>query len=187
MPTYSLLILPDLQYQEEAEKGGRGNVLVPGQSIACETSPPWLVSAQIDNGTVKASAASAFAAEVLLGALPAPAPRCRHRPPSCPPGGAKLGAVPGPPISGTSWGCPGSATGAQLPAPRQGKLPAGVPRCAEHAVPRTQPLLSRRHIQKELSPVGERAQRSDSLFRVLAQSRPENDVPSINSHMSHLL
>lgn len=129
------LILPDLQYQEEAEKGGRGNVLVPGQSIACETSPPWLVSAQIDNGTVKASAASAFAAEVLLGALPAPAPRYGHRPPSCPPAGSKQGLPQGHPSLGP-------AGAAQGPPRRYGSRRPGVPQRAEHAVPRTQSLPS---------------------------------------------
>lgn len=59
--------------------------------------PPWLVSAQINNGVVKVSTASAFTAKVLLGAclpqpLPTPLPTwgTRHRLPQ------------GPPFSGTT-------------------------------------------------------------------------------------
>lgn len=54
---------------------------VEGRSVACGTSPPQLVSAQINNRVVKVSADSAFAVEVLVGALPAPE---HHHSQSCP-------------------------------------------------------------------------------------------------------
>lgn len=85
------LIFPIPRYQKEAGKGERGNGLVLGQSIACETSSLRTVSAQIDNGVVKESAASAFTAEVLLGTLSAPAPHHSRSLPSCPPEGRSVG------------------------------------------------------------------------------------------------
>lgn len=124
------LIFPVPRYQKEAEKGGRGISLVPGQSLACETSSPQSVSAQIDNRRVKASAASAFAADGgWVPCLPHHPTAATARP--CAHLGGKHGLPQGPPVSGMSWGCPGSTMGARLLAPRHGKPPAHSRCCLE--------------------------------------------------------
>lgn len=135
------LTFPIPQYQKEAEKGGRGISLVSGQSVVCETSPLWSVSVQIDNGRFRASAAGTFTADggwvPCLPQHPTAATAC----PCAHPGGEAW--VPqGSPGSETSWGCPGSATGAQLLAPRHGKPPTSMPQHTEHAILHTQSLLS---------------------------------------------
>lgn len=147
---------------------------------------PWLLSAQINNGVVTVSAASGFTAEVLLSALPALAPCHSLCPPLCPPGIQGTGCSRGYPFLGQD-------RGAQTPPWGHSSWWPGTGYClamccsTSSALFSSQSLLSWRHRQRQLSLVGEWAQRTDLLFRVLAQSRPENYVPSINTHMSLLL
>lgn len=164
---------------------GQRKCFVVGPKCCMWNFPPWLVSAQINNGVVKVSSASAFTAKVLLGACPCTLPQ--PLPSLMPTWGTRHRLPRGPPFSGTSWGCPESTMGTQFLVARYRTLPRNVLQHVKCTALLTLSLLSWRHSQGELSLVGEQAQRTDLLFRVLAQSRPENDVPSINTHMSHLL
>lgn len=132
------LIFPIPPYQKEAEKGGRGISLVPGQSVACETSPPRLVSAQINNRRVKASAASAFAADGgWVPCLPqhptaATAHPCAHL-------GGKAQATPGASQLWDELGLPGichgaTAPGAQAREASHKRAAAHRARCSPHTV-----------------------------------------------------
>lgn len=108
--------------------------------LCVKLPPPWLGSAQINNGLVKVSAASTFTAEVLLGALPALAPCHSHCPP--PAWGTRHTLPQVPPFSGTSWGCPGSTMRTQFVAARHRKLPRNVLQHVKCTVLLMQSLLS---------------------------------------------
>lgn len=91
--------------------------------LCVKPPPPWLGSAQINNGLVKVSAASTFTAEVLLGALPALASCHSHCPPLCPPGGQGTRYPRYHPSLGQAVGAQGPPWGLSLWRPGTGNCP----------------------------------------------------------------
>lgn len=110
---------------------------MPSQSAACQTSLPRSASAQIDNGGL--TRALSVPRPQMVGECPAwPGTPPQPLPTLLPSRGAKHELPQGPPASGTSWGCLGTAMGV----PRHEKPPASLQQRAEHAVLHTQALLS---------------------------------------------